>query len=73
MLKRRRDQWKFFKVAKICNLQISEVANFRNLQNFATLLPLSVDCFLTRLLVVLYKLALDVILVHLHSFIISLY
>ena len=31
---------------------------------FATLLPPAVDCFLTLLFVVLYKFALDVILVH---------
>ena len=45
-------------------------ANFRRLRNFATLLP--VDCFLTRLFVVLYKFSLDVILVHFHIFVISL-
>ena len=33
----------------------------------------NVDCFLTRLFVVLYKFALDVILVHLCIFVISLY
>ena len=43
------------------------------LRNFATLLPHAVDCFFTRLFVVLYKFALDVIFVHLHSFVISLY
>ena len=42
----------------------SQLANFRRLQNFATLLPLVVDCFFTRLFVVLYKFSLDVILVH---------
>ena len=99
MLKRRRDQWKFCRVAKICNLKILYVANFynlrifatfagceisqpsqvakfrnlRRLRNFATLLPPTADCFLTRLFVVLYKFTLDVILVHLHSFEISLY
>ena len=44
--------------------------NIARLRNFATLLP--IDCFLTRLFVVLYKFALDVILVPLHTFIISL-
>ena len=33
----------------------------------------AVDCFLTRLFMVLYKFALDVILVQLHIFVISLY
>ena len=51
-------------------LQGCEVENFAGLRNFATLLP--VDCFLTRLFVVLYKFALDVILVHLHIFVIPL-
>ena len=73
MLKRRKAQWKFCRVAKICNLQISQVANFPRLPNFATLLPPVVDCFLTHLFVVLYKFSLDVILVHLHTFVISLY
>ena len=48
----------------------SQLAKFRNIRNFATLLP--VDCFLTRLFVVLYKLSLDVILVYLHIFVIYL-
>ena len=73
MLKRRKVQWKFCRVAKIRNLQILQPANFHRLPNFATLLPPAVDCFLTRLFVVLYKFALDVILVHLHTFVISLY
>ena len=34
---------------------------------------LAVDYFLTRLFMVLYKFALDVILIHLHIFVISLY
>ena len=66
MLKRRRYQWKFCKVAKIHNLQISQVAKFRNTA------PTSVNCFLTRLFVVLYESTLDVILVPLHTFVISL-
>ena len=79
MLKRRRDQWKFYRVVKIRNLknfagcEIKQVANFCKLRNFVTLLPPAVDCFLTRLFVVLYKFALHLILVHLHSFVISLY
>ena len=38
-------------------------ANFVGYE-FTTLLPPAVDCFLTLLFVVLYKFALDVILVH---------
>ena len=45
-------------------LQKVAICKFRRLRNFATLLPPVVDCFLTRLFVVLYKFALDVILVH---------
>ena len=45
---------------------------FHRLRNFATLLPVPVDCFLTLLFVVLYKFTLDVILVPLYTFIISL-
>ena len=48
----------------------SQLAKFRTLRNFATLLP--VDCFLTRLFGVLYKFSLDVSLVYLHIFLISL-
>ena len=57
MHKRRKTQWKFGR-----------------LRNFATLLPCIpvVDCFLTRLFVVLYKSTLDVILVPLDIFVISL-
>ena len=33
----------------------------------------TIDCFLTRLFVVLYNFVLNVILVHLHIFVISLY
>ena len=40
--------------------------------NFVTLLSPAVDCFLTCLFVVLYKFTLDVILVPLHTFVISL-
>ena len=54
--------------------------NFAGLQNFATCeisqhsspVP-AVDFFLTHLFVVLYKFALHVILVHYHTFVISLY
>ena len=49
---------------KESSVEISQVVNFCRLRNFATLLPLAVDCFLTRLFVVLYKFALDVILVN---------
>ena len=63
MLKRRRAQWKSCMVAKIGNLQISQ---------HCSPTP-AVDCFLTRLFMVLYKFALDVILVHFHIFVISLY
>ena len=63
MLKRRRAKWKFCKVAKFAGCKISQHCS-----------PASaVDCFLTRLFVVLYKFSLDVILVHLHIFVISLY
>ena len=80
MLKRRRAQWKFCRVAKIRNLQIlqscenSQPANFAGCEISQHCSPVpAVDCFLTRLFVVLYKIALDVILVHLHIFVISLY
>ena len=63
MLKRRRAQWKSCRVAKIRNLQFSQ---------HCSPAP-AVDCFLTHLFVVLYKFALDVILVHLHIFVIFLY
>ena len=63
MMKRRRAQWKSCKVAKIRNLEIS--------QHYSP--APAVDCFLSHLFVVLYKFALDVILVHLHIFVISLY
>ena len=80
MLKRKRARWKSCRVAKMCNLQISQPAKFRRLRFFADYeisqhcspTP-TVDCFLTRLFVVLYKFALDVILVHLCIFVISLY
>ena len=48
----------------------SQLVKFCTLRNFATLLP--IDCFLTRLFVVLYKFSLDVILVYYHIFVISL-
>ena len=68
MLKRRKTQWKFCKVAKIHNLQISQPAKFRN----TAPLHSYIDCFLTRLFVVLCKSTLDVILVPLDIFVISL-
>ena len=40
-------------VAKFGNLQISQVANFRNLRTL--LIPVPAICFLIHLLVVLYK------------------
>ena len=49
MLKRRRAQWKFCRVAKIRNLQISQ---------HCSSMP-AIDCFLTRLFMVLYKSTLD--------------
>ena len=64
MQKRRKAQWKFSKVAKIRNLQISQVAKFRN----TATLHSCVDCFLTHFFVVLYQFSLDVILVPLHIF-----
>ena len=45
-------------------LQKVATCKFHRLRNFATLLPPAVDYFLTRLFMVLYKFALDVILVH---------
>ena len=69
MLKRRRAQCKFCKVSKIRNLCI--FAGCEISQNCSPM-P-DVDCFLTRLFVVLYKFSLDVILVNLHIFVISLY
>ena len=36
-------------VAKFGNLQISQVANFRNLRTLLTCAPVPVDCFLTHL------------------------
>ena len=69
MLKRRRVQWKSCRVAK--NLQ---PANFASCEISQHCSPApTVDCFLTRLFMVLYKFALDVILVHWHIFVISLY
>ena len=54
--------------------EISQPAKFGRLLNFATLLPCTpvIDCFLTRFFVVLYKSTLDVILVPLYIFVISL-
>ena len=47
---------KFRRLRKLATCEISQVANFRNLRTLLTYVP--VDCFLTRLLVVLYKFAL---------------
>ena len=55
-LKRRRAQKEFCRVAKIRNLQISQVAKFRNTAPVAP--AAHVDYFLTHLFVVLYKFAL---------------
>ena len=52
----------------------SQTANFAGCEISQHCSPApAVDCFLTCLFVVLYKFALDVILVHLHIFVISLY
>ena len=52
----------------------SQPANFAGCEISQHCSPASaIDCFLTRLFVVLYKFSLDVILVHLHIFVISLY
>ena len=56
------------------SVKICRVAKVRNLQISQHCSPVPVvDCFLTRLFVALYKFSLDVILVHLHIFVISLY
>ena len=45
--------------------EFSQPANFHRLRNFITRSPVpAVDCFLTRLFVVLYKFSLHVILSH---------
>ena len=49
--------------ANFAGCEISQVANFHNLRTLLTCVP-AVDCFLTRLFVVLYKFSLHVILVH---------
>ena len=52
----------------------SQPANFAGCEILQHCSPVpAVDCFLTRLFVVLYKFALDVILVHLYIVVISLY
>ena len=58
----------FGSVTKIRNLQISQVANFRN----TAPLHCQFDCFLTLFFLALYKFSLDVNLVPLHIFVISL-
>ena len=58
----------FGSVAKIRNLQISQVAKFRN----TAPLHYQFDCFLTRFFLALYKSSLDVNLFPLHIFVISL-
>ena len=69
MQKRRKTQWNFGRVAKIHNLQISQFAKFGN-----TAPPsLPVLLLFDPLCLALYKFALDVILVHLYIFVISLY
>ena len=67
MLKRR----KTVKILQGCeNSQPANFAGCKISQHCS--LHSCIDCFLTHLFVVLYKFALDVILVHLHIFVISL-
>ena len=66
--KRERRQWKFYRNAKIRNLQISQVAKFHNNAPLHLLLTVFSPAFCLAL----YKFTLDVILVPLYIVVISL-